>query len=735
MTKAFSNVFAVQQDANVTVPTISLKPAVGNMAAVTVQAKRPFIETKIDKTIVNVDASPTNAGSTALDVLEKSPGVMVNSDGAISVRGKQGVIVMIDGKPTYLSAADLANMLKNMPASALDQIEIMTNPSSKYDASGNSGIINIKTKKGKADGFNGNIMIGASAGIFTLDDKVNYLPKSQNSFNFNYRKNKVNFFGNYNPNFFRGRNQQLISRKFNNENTGALESVTDQEIRFQFKGFNQTLKLGMDWNPNKKNTFGIVASAFAFDGNPRPKTKTLIKDGDGAILSGMNSTTENSISFKNFTGNINWRHQFDSTGKELTADADYVRYDRSSEMRLETTPFDKFGQSGTQLLLTGILPGNIKIASFKTDYVHPFKGGKIEAGLKTSYVKTDNSVNYNSMVNGQWHDDPRSNHFVYEENINAAYINANKQWGKFTLQAGLRMENMKATGDQLTTRESFKRDTTNFFPTAFVSYAANKNNQLTVSYSKRINRPSYQNLNPFIFFADSLVFQKGNPNLRPQYTHNFEVSHSFKGKYITTLAYNSTDDVIAQIVKTEGIKMFNTFDNVAELDNISLSLTAPVKVAKWWNMNVSSTIFNNHYKGFYNADPIDVKTTSFSANMTNSFTISKSVTAELSGFYRHKSVDDLAMLDAFYQMSLGAQKQILKGKGTLRLNIRDPFAWQRFKGTTKYKGIDMTFNSRPDVRQVTATFTYRFGKQNGQNTPRRRTSGSQEEQNRVGQGG
>ncbi|HYH16457.1 MAG TPA: TonB-dependent receptor, partial [Flavisolibacter sp.] len=203
----------VAENATVQVPVVSLQEAAKGLTGVTVQSKRPFVETKLDKTVVNVEASPTSAGSSALEILEKSPGIMVNSDGAISLRGKQGVIVMIDGKPTYLSAADLTNMLKNMPASALDQIEIMTNPSSKYDASGNSGIINIKTKKGKTAGFNGSVTIGATSTIYSINDKTYYSPRSQNSLNFNYRKNKWNFFGNYNPNMFRGRNTQNIYRK------------------------------------------------------------------------------------------------------------------------------------------------------------------------------------------------------------------------------------------------------------------------------------------------------------------------------------------------------------------------------------------------------------------------------------------------------------------------------------------------------------------------------------------
>ena len=732
-TKSFSNSFSIANGQELNLQAIALAPTVSSMAGVTVQAKRPFIETKIDKTVVNVEATPTSAGSTALELLEKSPGVMVSSEGAISLKGKQGVIILIDNKPTYLSAADLANMLKNMPASALDQIEIMTNPSSKYDAEGNSGVINIKTKKSKTAGFNGNIMVGATTSIFTAEGQTHYIPKSQNSFHFNYRKNKVNFFGNYNPNFFKGRNQQDIRRKFYDESTGDLLSSTEQMIRFKFKGMNHTLKLGMDWYADKKNTFGITASAFSFDGNPRPTTETFIKDGNGNILSGMNSVTENNISFKNFSGNINWRHQFDTTGRELTADVDYLAYDRYSDMMLETIPFDKFGQSGGKINLRGDLPSNIQIVSFKSDYMQPFKWGKLEAGVKSSYVKNDHSVVYTKMMNGQWYDDDRSNHFIYEENINAAYVNLNRQWGKWSLQGGLRIENTNATGNQLKTGETFKRDTTNLFPTAFVSYAVNKTNNLTLSYSKRIRRPDYQMLNPFIFFADSLVFQKGNPYLRPQYAHNIELSHSYKNKYITTFAYNTTDDVIAQIVKPEGIKMFNTYDNVAQLKNISLAVTVPVKVANWWNMNVFANVFNNHYKGFYNAEPIDVNTTSFSANMTNTFTIAKGFSAELSGFYRHRGIDDLAILEPIYQLSLGAQKQIINGKGTVRLNIRDPFAWQQYKGSLKYDGIDMTFHSRNDFRAVTATFTYRFGKQNGQTAPRRRTSSSQEEQSRVGQ--
>jgi iron complex outermembrane recepter protein len=737
--KTFSKVFELK-GTDVEVPSVALRQRSKDMTNVVVEAKKPFVETKLDKTIVNVDASPTSAGSTALEVLEKSPGIMVNTDGVISLRGKQGVIVMVDNKPTYLSPTDLATLLRNMPASALETIEIMTNPSSKYDASGNSGIINIKTKKGKNDGFNGSVMIGATTSIYSLEGNIYMMPKSQNSFNFNYKKGKLNLFGNYNPNFFRGRNTMDISSKQIDADDGLIKGYTDQQTRFKFGNFNQTLKLGADWYVNKKNTFGVVASGFLFNGHPTPVTVANMQDVNRNLERRLISKTDNNNTFKNFTGNLNWRHVFDSTGKELTADFDYVTYSNKAKMKLTTDIYDGVLNPIGHTELQGHIPVNIDIYTLRSDYSKPMKNGRIEMGVKTSFVRTDNLVNYDTRNgSGPWqHDVIRSNHFIYEENVNAAYINVNRQINKWTLQGGLRVENMNANGNQLTLKQTFKRDTTNLFPTAFVSYALNKKNTFTVSYGRRILRPNYQDLNPFIFFLDTLSFRQGNIFLRPQYTHNVELSYAFMGKFITTLAYNNTDDVISQIIKplegSGGKIRFLTPDNVAKLRNMSLSVTVPVPVTKWWNLNFFGNVFNNHYTGVYDTIAIDLEYTSFNMNVTNTFTIKKGLTAELSGFYRHKSVEQLTKVEPLYQMSFGLQKQVLQGKGTLRLNVRDPFQWQRFQGLNKYGYVDMTFKNRPDTRQITATFSLRFGKQT-QQQQRRRNGSSQEEQSRVGGAG
>ena len=732
--KKYSSAFDLAAN-TLDIPSISLSAAAKGLTGVTVQATKPFVETKLDKTIVNVDASPTNAGSTALDVLEKSPGISVNSDGAISLRGKQGVIVMLDGKPTYLSATDLANMLKNMPASALDQIEIMTNPSSKYDATGNSGVINIKTKKGRAPGFNGSIMVGITSSIYNIEGNTHFLPKSQNSFTFNYKKGKLNFFGNYNPNAFKGRNQMTFVRNFSDN--GVFDGSSEQITRFKFGNNNHTLKLGMDWDVSKKDVFGVVVSGFVFNGNPAPVTTSNVYDKNGQLESSLITSTDNDLSFKNFTSNLNWRHKFDSTGKELSMDVDYVRYDNVNNMMLTTDKYSSTGQYTGQSLLKGKLPADINIYSFKSDFTRPFKNGRFEAGVKMSYVENDNLVDYKIFYDNKWFNDNRSNHFVYSENINAAYVNFNKQIKKWTVQAGLRVENTNAEGKQVTTNTSFKRDTTNLFPTAFVSYDLDKSNKLTANYGRRITRPNYQDLNPFIYFLDTLTYRQGNIFLVPQYTNNIELSYSYKSKYIVTANYNHTDDVISQVMRQESAlrKTYVTPDNVATFKNIGLSITAPVKLAKWWNTNLFTNIYNHHFNGVYDTTGIDIGYTSFMVNITNSFTLGKGLTAELSGFYRHKDVNQLSIVDPLYMMSLGAQKQVLKGKGTVRINVRDPFAWQKYSGVNRYGNIDMRFSNRPDIRQVTTTFTYRFGKNTPQNQPRRRNSNGLDEQNRVGQGG
>lgn len=714
---------------------VTLSPQSRELTAVTVTGRRPLIEQKIDKLVVNVDAAPSNAGATAMEVLEKSPGIIVNNDGGISLKGKPGVVIMMDGKPTYLSEADLANLLKNTPASSIDQIEIMSNPSSKFDAAGNSGVINIKTKKGLKTGWNGSIMVGASAGLIRRGDATLVVPRSQNALNFNYRREKLNIFGSYNPSFNRNIRELKLVRRFYNAD-GSLNSYADQVTDFDGVNNNHTAKLGADYYINKKNVVGVVFTGFGFFGRLEPGTVTSIKNADDLVLSGLNTSISNRLQFVNYTSNINYKHSFDSTGREFSVDLDYVRYDNHSDMLLTTHATDKPGNETEETALKGKLPSAIDIYSLKADYVHPLdQKTKLEAGIKTNLVKNNNLVNYWRSAGNNWVPDARSNHFIYEENINAAYVNVSTQWSKkWSAQAGLRAEHTNTKGHQVISDSSFTRRYTNLFPSAFVNYTADKKNQVTLSYSRRVNRPNYQHLNPFIYFLDSLTYQKGNPYLLPQFSHNIELGHTFKNKFITSINFSRTTNVISELMvqDTEEKSTYVTRENIAGFRNIGLSVTAPAKWNSWWSTNFFGNLYNNHYKGKYQAFDIDLSNTAFLLNITNSFSFPKGYTAELSGFYRSRTVDQMLIMQPMYQVNVAFQKNLMKGKATLRLNIRDPFGWQRFSAVSRYGDVNTTLMSRWDTRQASASFTYRFGK-NTIAPSRKRATGVSEEINRAGQ--
>jgi outer membrane receptor protein involved in Fe transport len=456
----------------------------------------------------------------------------------------------------------------------------------------------------------------------------------------------------------------------------------------------------------------------------------------------MQSTTINKLDFYNYSTNINYKHSFDSAGREFTADLDYLGYNNGNQSLLVTNIYDNYGGNPLgSLVLNGDIPGLINIYSAKGDYVHPLKNNlRLDAGFKVSYVKNDNEVKYERNDNGAWKPDDRSNHFIYKENINAGYISLNKKWKQWSAQAGVRLENTVAKGQQVTNDSSFTRNYTSLFPTTYINYELNKNHTFTLSYGRRIERPNYQDLNPFVWFLDSLTYRQGNPYLLPQYSNNFELRHTLKGRFTTTLNYTITDNVISQLLKqnTEKRTTFLTTDNVARFKNIGIAVNAPFSPMKGWNVNLFANLFYNRYEGvYYNSftgsnDPINIHYTSVLLNVTNSFSFKKGWSGELSAFYRGKTIEQLTIADPMYMMSLGVQKTVMKGKGTWRLNIRDPFQWQQFKGRTMYSDIDVRIRNRWDNRNMTVTFSYRFGKTTVAQA-RRRTSGATEEQNRVGQ--
>lgn len=722
--KGFSEIVEINSsNTSVTLKTIELVPSAKAIAGVTVQSKRPLIEQKPGKMVVNVDASPTNSGLNVLELLEKSPGVTVDNDGNISLKGKQGVLVLIDGKQTFMSGADLAALLKNLQSNGVDQIEIMTNPPAKYDASGNSGIINIKTKKGIVKGMNGTANLSYAQGIY---GRVN------GGVNLNYRNNKLNIFGNYNGGTYEGFNNLTIDRNF--YKSGALSGTSDQVSRPHFKGIYNNMKFGMDYNLTKKDILGFVVNGSFSHNDEDPVSNSNIRDEYGNIIYKLNSEGDNTRKFTGISSNVNYKHTFDSTGREISADFDYAYYNSSSQTQLTTETFTKDGVKKSNIILAGDIPSLTNIYSAKVDYVHPFKNRlKLEAGLKTSFVNTDNKVGYQRNEGAGWEIDSRSNHFVYKENINAAYAILSKSIKKkWELTAGLRLENTIARGHQMSNDSTFKRNYTNLFPNVGVGFNANEKNQLNLSYSRRIMRPNYDDLNPFIFFLDSLTYGQGNPYLQPQFTNNIEFTHTYKGFLTTTLNYTETNDIITQLLKQNSEKniTYQTRENFSNMKQWGIAVMINKPLKKWWNVNLYTNVFNNHYSGFYNLEAVDVQFTSLMANLTNSFTLGKGWTAEISGWYRSKAAEGLLVANDMGALNSAVTKQLFKKKGTLKFGVRDILYTQQFSGYAKYADVDVKLNSRRDSRQFNVSFNYRFGKTNIA-PARRKTGGAGDEQSRV----
>ncbi|UAY51164.1 outer membrane beta-barrel family protein [Ferruginibacter albus] len=729
---AYSNIITISNENPISdVGVLQLLPLNKDLKEVVVNSKKPLIERKADRTIINVDASVTNTGSTVLEVLEKSPGVTVDKDGNISLKGKQGVIVMIDGKPSYMSGQDLANFLKSMPSSNLDQIELMTNPSAKYDAAGNSGIINLKTKKTKAAGFNGSLNLAYGQGIYS---------RTNNSLLLNYRKNKFNLFTTISANARTTSQDLYITRHFKNPD-GSTSAIFEQTSYIKHKNQNYNAKVGLDYYASKNTTFGIVLTGYTTPEQTPTINTNYLKGSTGITDSIVVAESNEDMKWKNGAVNLNFRHQFDSTGTELTADIDYLNYHSNRSQYFNNYTYLPDWTPKDTDMITGELPSNINIYSAKADYTHPFKSGlKLEAGVKSSYVETDNNASYFNIINDQKEIDyDKTNRFTYKENINAAYINFSKEIKKWSFQAGLRMENTNYNGHQFGNAQhpeldsSFQKSYVDVFPTLYAGYNASEKNQFTFSIGRRINRPNYEDLNPFLFFLDKYTYAIGNPFLRPSYANVVEVSHTYKQFLTTTLNYSHTSDIFTQVFRPGTLNEFSSVisqGNYASSDQASLSVTAQIPVTKWWTSILYTEGDFVNFKGTVDGDYLNVSAGTFLINVNNQFTFGKGWSAELSGFYRTRGIDAQVIVDPLGQIDMGVQKKLLKDKASIKLNLKDPFKLYVEHGGINFHNTDATFRQYGDFQSVTLGFVYRFGKPI-KGVQKRKTGGADEEQNRV----
>lgn len=702
---------------------IRMKSESKTLNTVNITATKPLIERRTDKLVMNVENSSIAIGSTALEVLQKAPGVTVDQNDNISMQGKQGVMVLIDGKQTYMSNADVANLLRNMQSSQLETIELITNPSSKYPAAGNAGIINIKTKKSKNGGTNGSVTLTAAQG-------KNF--RANTGINLNHRTNKLNVFGNYNYGNFRNTNLIEIDRISN----GTPDTYFMQIGNSFRKRENNNFKAGLDYFINQKNTLGFLVNGYLNTGLENNSNNTKIGKSFSQLDSSLISKSIASNKYNNLSYNLNYKAILDTAGSEISADLDYSRFNGKDIANYENDYRFANGSSIRPLnLIRNTTPTIIDIKAVKVDYnVSLSKTVKLEAGIKNSWVKTDNDLRAEEFTNNTWQNDlKRSNQFIYDENVNALYSNLNKQFKSTSIQLGLRVEQTNSTGNLITNNEVVKRSYWDFFPTFFLQQTLSKNNQVGFSYSRRIDRPSYDALNPFVYYLDEYTYNKGNPFLNPQYTHNFEVSYTFMQKYLLSINYSRVNDVITEVVLPDESKkaLYQTNANLAKNVSYGANLNVPIKPAKWWDMNNNLNVFHLSFEAPDLAGrALKTGKTSFQFKMQNTFVIVKGFTAELSGNFDSPIDYGTLSIGSRYFVDMGFSKSLFNKKASLKLALSDVFNTNESNITSAYPGLKYDLYQKNDTQIGRISFTYRFGK-NEIKPARRRSVGTEAEQGRM----
>jgi outer membrane receptor protein involved in Fe transport len=715
-----------KESSNFKFQPIKLIQSTNALDEVKVVAKKPFIEQQIDRTVVNVENSIVASGNTALEILEKAPGVVIDrQNNAIKLKNKNGVLVQIDGRKSYLSQDALMQMLSNMNSDEITSIEIITNPSSRYDASGNSGIINIKLKKNKAFGTNGTLSL--SAGDAFVPNSTDDLYRGSANLTLNHRNEKVNVFGSANLSRNAFYNDNTLIRSTNFE---GLKSQFDQNSKRFGNGIYSSTRLGADYFASDKTTYGIMLDANNWNGQMVSNGLTKITEIQDAVetASSLVPTSNRDMNDWNYTGNFNIKHNFNENGKEMMFDADYSGFRNYAFQSFDTRFFDGSQNQTNTLIQRNTTPTDIDIFAAKVDFTIPTESKyKFEFGAKTSFVKTDNDFRFDVENDGIWTADPgKTNHFVYTEFVNAAYFNVGKQWDKIGFQTGLRAEHTKSEGNSLTLSEVVPRSYLSLFPTAFLNQKVNDKNSLRYSYSRRIGRPNYQQLNPFLFFLDPYTFQKGNEFLKPQFTDNAELTYSYDNKISMTLGYAFTKDNMFDVIEQddETRVTYQTNTNLEKVKNYSANLSFPISVAKWWNMHNNFNLYYTRYQDSnLSGGVLDVSQTAFNFYTGSTFTLKNDWSAEANMWFNSPQVlGIITQTKPQYAVNAGIQKSFWEKKGRLKLNISDIFLTSFFNGDIDYQNIDMTVKSRWTSRRATLNFTYNFGNQNVKGNRKRSTA-------------
>lgn len=707
------------------VGNIKLKVATNQLDGITVTSvKKPFVERQMDKTILNVENSLIAEGNNAFEILEKAPGISVDQDGNISMKGRQGTVVLMDGKPTYLSREELRSLLRATSGTAIQTIELISNPSAKYDAEGNAGIINIKFKKNTSLGTNGTLTAGAGYGIYY---------KSNAGLTLNHREKKFNLFGSYNFSANKSKTELEINRENEFERQKTYMRVAGPAVG---KDLNNNYKAGIDYFINDKNTIGFAVNGFLNDNTELLSNKMKIGKSPFVADSSVVGNISTKSKYRNVGYNLNYKSVLDTLGQELTFDFDYSKYNNSSN----TNSINMFADASglpykDPYVFRNESPSIISVWSGKVDYTLPLSSEmKLETGLKTSFVRTDNDFRFENLKVGQWLNDPlRSNHFIYEENINAAYLNLNRKFSSTSVQIGLRVEQTNSKGNLVNDQRIVKRNYLDFFPSLAVNQTLSENNELNFSYSRRVGRPDYGTLNPFLGFIDLYTYQQGNPFLNPEYSNTFELSYGYKKTFNLTLGYSRTNDVMSTVILSDPEKklLYLTTQNLAKHTSYNLTTSMPIQLTKWWNSDQTAVVFYNDFRSAnLMGNPYKSGKLSYMLSTNQTFEVNPSLNAELSANYMSSQVYGTYGVKPVYGVNFGLGKSFANKNATIKLSANDLFNTTRTKVSSMIPSQVYLLNQKEETRTFRLSLSYRFGG-SGIKGPSERTKSSSEEESRI----
>jgi len=692
---------------------ILLRPAGTTMQGVVVTAQKPVIEIGSDPNtlVYNVSASMDAAGASALETLKKAPGISIINNTTISLNGRSGVTIMLDGKLSYLSGKELIDLLQAMPSSSIKSIEIINSPGAKYDAAGTAGIINIRTNKIQASGLNGSIGSGLSYGI-TL--------RQNTDINLNYRKNKLSFFFTYSHFIGRYTYDYGTDRLQNNRSYSSATYDEDKRQRFNSR-------VGMDYAINQKHTVGWMASANFITGGGLTDTRTVISlPGSGATDQLLDAINDYYFQHtQRYNGNINYQYE-DKDGRRLNFDADIGYFNKANKNLQSNRYLDATEVLQNDTRYRTLNEIDIRLKAAKIDYTGNLWNGKIETGMKIAGVKSANDGQFYHVKNTDSLDNRRSDYFSFAETVTSAYINYKSNWKKWSWQAGLRMENTDNRSDTI------KRNYTNFFPAVSIGYKPREAHNFSLAYSRRIDRPAYPDLNPFVYLLDELSYWQGNPYLQPQLTDRLSLQYVYRSSTVIGVNYANTIHYYARITDSiNGNQIVMIPRNVGSQRSLGFTLTQVIKIRKWWDatLNASALRIRNDiaYTKMVN---FAVKQWAGRINMVHRFRISGTFGAELTAIYNSRRLNAANEIHRHTSQVDIALQKIVGEHIVVRLAFNDIYKGSRSRSVQDMDQFHIRSYSYFETRQVRLNFTWKFIDKNSK-APRIRSSALEAENGRV----